>query len=177
MMDQDRERQYNPFAPAMSNSGGATLEAGMPQIAAAQTAAMADQGESAKEKAIGLAMDKGMNYGVDKGAGALSKAIAGIGSGGSAASTAAMAGRAGLTGAGPGLASTGKMVAGPIANGALQTAAGNTLGGGLTSAAGATTAAGKGGGIAAGMTGMAAAAAPVLPFVIGAMALKSIFKK
>jgi hypothetical protein len=149
MMDQDRERQYNPFAPAMSNSGGATLEAGMPQIAAAQTAAMADQGESAKEKAIGLAMDKGMNYGVDKGAGALSKAIAGIGSGGSAASTAAMAGRAGLTGAGPGLAS----------------------------AASGAAAGGKGAGMAAGMTGMAAAAAPVLPFVIGAMALKSIFKK
>lgn len=151
MMDQDRERQYgsNPFAPAMSNSG-ATLEAGMPQIAPAQQAAMADQGESAKEKAIGLAMDKGMNYGVDKSAGALSKAIAGIGSGGSAASTAAMAGRAGLTGAGPGLASA------------------------------ATGAAGKGGAAAAGgagMAGMAAAAAPVLPLIIGAMALKSIFKK
>jgi hypothetical protein len=149
MMDQDRERQYNPFAPAMSNSGGATLEAGMPQIAPAQAAAMADQGESAKEKAIGLAMDKGMNYGVDKGAGALSKAIAGIGSGGSAASTAAMAGRAGLTGAGPGLAS----------------------------AASGAAAGGKGAGMAAGATGMAAAAAPILPIVIGAMALKSIFKK
>ena len=149
MMDQDRERQYNPFAPAMSNSGGATLEAGMPQIAPAQGAAMADQGESAKEKAIGLAMDKGMNYGVDKGAGALSKAIAGIGSGGSAASTAAMVGRAGLTGAGPGLAS----------------------------AASGAAAGGKGAGMAAGATGMAAAAAPILPIVIGAMALKSIFKK
>jgi hypothetical protein len=148
MMDQDRERQYNPFAPAMSNSGGA-MDAGVPQLPAAQGAAMADQGESAKEKAIGLAMDKGMNYGVDKGAGALSKAIAGIGSGGSAASTAAMAGRAGLTGAGPGLAS----------------------------AASGAAAGGKGAGMAAGMTGMAAAAAPVLPFVIGAMALKSIFKK
>ena len=158
MMDQDRERQYNPFAPAMSNSGGA-MDAGVPQLPAAQGAAMADQGESAKEKAIGLAMDKGMNYGVDKGAGALSKAISGIGAGSAPAFT------------------TGKMVAGPIAGGALQTAAGNTLGGGLASAAGATTAAGKGGGIAAGMTGMAAAAAPVLPFVIGAMALKSIFKK
>ena len=159
MMDQDRERQYNPFAPAMSNSGGA-MDAGIPQMPAAQTAAMADQGESAKEKAIGLAMDKGMNYGVDKGAGALSKAISGIGAGSAPAFTA------------------GKMVAGPIANGALQTAAGNTLGGGLASAAGTTAAAGgKGAGMAAGMTGMAAAAAPVLPFVIGAMALKSIFKK
>ena len=78
MMDQDRERQYNPFAPAMPNSGGA-MDAGIPQIQAAQAAAMADQGESAKEKAIGLAMDKGMNYGVDKGAGALSKVISGIG--------------------------------------------------------------------------------------------------
>ena len=153
MMDQDRARQYNPFAPAMSNSG-ATLEAGMPQIAPAQQAAMADQGESAKEKAIGLAMDKGMNYGVDKGAGALSKAIAGIGSGGSAASTAAMAGRAGLTGAGPGLASAATGAAGK---------------------GGAAGAAGAAGG--AGMAGMAAAAAPVLPFIIGAMALKSIFKK
>lgn len=146
MMDQDRERQYNPFAPAMSNSGGATLEAGMPQIAPAQAAAMADQGESAKEKAIGLAMDKGMNYGVDKGAGALSKAISGIGAGSAPAATTAI-GTAGLTGAGPGLVSA------------------------------AAVPAGKGGGIAAGMTGMAAAAAPVLPFVIGAMALKSIFKK
>jgi hypothetical protein len=146
MMDQDRERQYNPFAPAMSNSNGATLEAGMPQIAPAQAAAMADQGESAKEKAIGLAMDKGMNYGVDKGAGALSKAISGIGAGSAPAATTAI-GTAGLTGAGPGLVSA------------------------------AAVPAGKGGGIAAGMTGMAAAAAPVLPFVIGAMALKSIFKK
>ena len=60
-----------------------------------------------------------------------------------------MAGRAGLTGAGPGLAS----------------------------AASGAAAGGKGAGMAAGMTGMAAAAAPVLPFVIGAMALKSIFKK
>jgi len=149
MMDQDRERQYNPFAPAMSNSGGATLEAGMPQIAPAQAAAMADQGESAKEKAIGLAMDKGMNYGVDKGAGALSKAISGIGAGSAPAATTAI-GTAGLTGAGPGLVSAA----------AVPAAAG-----------------GKGAGIAAGMTGMAAAAAPVLPFVIGAMALKSIFKK
>ena len=145
MMDQDRERQYNPFAPAMSNSGGA-MDAGVPQLPAAQGAAMADQGESAKEKAIGLAMDKGMNYGVDKGAGALSKAISGIGAGSAPAATTAI-GTAGLTGAGPGLVSA------------------------------AAVPAGKGGGIAAGMTGMAAAAAPVLPFVIGAMALKSIFKK
>ena len=142
MMDQDRERQYNPFAPAMSNSGGATLEAGMPQIAPAQGAAMADQGESAKEKAIGLAMDKGMNYGVDKGAGALSKAIGGLG-----------AKAAGTAGAG---------ALGPAGSGSVLTGA---------------TAAGKGGGMAAGMTGMAAAAAPALPLIIGAMALKSIFKK
>jgi hypothetical protein len=87
-----------------------------------------------------------MNYGVDKGAGALSKAISGIGAGSAPAATTAI-GTAGLTGAGPGLVSA------------------------------AAVPAGKGGGIAAGMTGMAAAAAPVLPFVIGAMALKSIFKK
>ena len=150
MMGQDKEKYgSNPFAPAMSNSGGA-MSAGIPQIPAAQQAAMADQGESAKEKAIGFAMDKGMNAGVDKGAGILTKAISGLGASGSAASTAAMAGRAGLTGAGPGLASA------------------------------ATGAAGKGGAAAAGgagMAGMAAAAAPILPFVIGAMALKSIFKK
>ena len=144
MMDQDRERKYgsNPFAPAMSNSGGA-MSAGIPQIPAAQQAAMADQGESAKEKAIGLAMDKGMNYGVDKGAGALSKAISGIGA----------------------------KAAGTLGSGALGPAGSGSV---LT---GATTAAGKGGGIAAGATGMAAAAAPLLPLVIGAMALKSIFKK
>ena len=139
MMDQDRARQYNPFAPAMSNSG-ATLEAGMPQIAPAQQAAMADQGESAKEKAIGLAMDKGMNYGVDKGAGMLTKAIGGLG----------------------------KKAATDVVS---KHVAKNAIG----------TAAGKGGGMAAGatgaMTGIAAAAAPILPFVIGAMALKSIFKK
>jgi len=146
MMDQDRERQYgsNPFAPAMSNSGGA-MDAGIPQIPAAQAAAMADQGESAKEKAIGLAMDKGMNYGVDKGAGALSKIISGIG-----------AKAAGTAGAG---------ALGPAGSGSVLTGA---------------TAAGKGGATAAGgagMAGVAAAAAPILPFVIGAIALKSIFKK
>ena len=141
MMDQDRERQYgsNPFAPAMSNSGGA-MDAGIPQIPAAQAAAMADQGESAKEKAIGLAMDKGMNYGVDKGAGMLTKAIGGLG----------------------------KKAATDVVS---KHVAKNAIG----------TAAGKGGGMAAGatgaMTGIAAAAAPILPFVIGAMALKSIFKK
>ena len=141
MMDQDRERQYgsNPFAPAMSNSGGA-MNAGIPQIPAAQQAAMADQGESVKEKAIGLAMDKGLGYGVDKGAGMLSKTIGGLG----------------------------KKAATDVVS---KHVAKNAIG----------TAAGKGGGMAAGatgaMTGIAAAAAPILPFVIGAMALKSIFKK
>ena len=147
MMGQDKEKYgSNPFAPAMSNSGGA-MSAGIPQIPAAQQAAMADQGESAKEKAIGLAMDKGMNYGVDKGAGALSKAISGIG----APAAAGTAGSGALGAAGAGSAVTG-----------------------------AAGAAGKGGAAAAGgagMAGMAAAAAPILPFVIGAMALKSIFKK
>ena len=138
MMDQDRERQYNPFAPAMSNSGGATLEAGMPQIAPAQGAAMADQGESAKEKAIGLAMDKGMNYGVDKGAGALSTAIGGLGK---KAATDVVS----------------KHVAkNAIAQGGAK-GAGTAAGGGLAAAG--------------------AAVAPALPFIIGAMALKSIFKK
>ena len=139
MMDQDRERQYNPFAPAMSNSGGA-MSAEIPQIQAAQAAAMAAPEESVKEKAIGLAMDKGMNYGVDKGAGMLTKAIGGLG----------------------------KKAATDVVS---KHVAKNAIG----------TAAGKGGGMAAGatgaMTGMAAAAAPVLPFIIGAMALKSIFKK
>ena len=141
MIGEDREKQYNPFAPAMPNSGGA-MDAGIPQLDAAQQVAMADQGESVKEKATGLIMDKGMNYGVDKGAGALSKVISGIG-----------AKAAGTAGAG---------ALGPAGSGSVLTGA---------------TAAGKGGGMAAGMTGMAAAAAPALPLIIGAMALKSIFKK
>ena len=137
MMDQDRERQYNPFAPAMSNSGGA-MDAGIPQMPAAQTAAMADQGESAKEKAIGLAMDKGMNYGIDKGAGALSTAIGGLGK---KAATDVVS----------------KHVAkNAIAQGGAK-GAGTAAGGGLAAAG--------------------AAVAPALPFIIGAMALKSIFKK
>ena len=78
MMDQDRERKYNPFAPAGLNSGGA-MSAEIPQIQVAQAAAMAAPEESVKDKAIGLATDKGINYGVDKGAGALSKIISGIG--------------------------------------------------------------------------------------------------
>ena len=141
MIDQDRERKYNPFAPTMPNGGGSP-DVEIPQTDAAQAPAMASQGPSAKEQAIGLAMDKGMNYGVDKGAGALSKAIGGLG-----------AKAAGTAGAG---------ALGPAGSGSVLTG---------------TTAAGKGGGMAAGATGMAAAAAPVLPIIIGAMALKSIFKK
>jgi len=59
----------------------------------------------------------------------------------------------------------GAKAAGPM--GYLQTAAGNTIGGAATGAA-------AGGGA---LAGIGAAMAPVLPFVIGAMALKSIFKK
>ena len=59
----------------------------------------------------------------------------------------------------------GAKAAGPM--GYLQTAAGNTIGGAATGAAA------SGGALA----GIGAAAAPILPFVIGAMALKSIFKK
>ena len=146
-MDQDRARQYNPFAPAMSNSG-----AEIPQLADAQQVAMADQGESAKEKAIGMAMDKGLGYGVDKSAGMLETKLAGLGAKSAPAFT------------------QGAMSSGPM--GYLQTAAGNAVGGGAATTA-ATTAAGKGGGMAA----AGAAVAPALPFIIGAMALKSIFKK
>jgi hypothetical protein len=134
-MDSYRGQEYNPFAPAMSNSGGA-MEAGIPQLPAAQAAAMAEQDPSVKEQAIGVAMDKGLNYGADKGVGMLSTAINGLG----------------------------KKAATDVVS---KHVAKNAIG----------TAAGKGGGMAAGMTGMAAAAAPVLPLVIGAMALKSIFKK
>ena len=59
----------------------------------------------------------------------------------------------------------GAKAAGPMGN--LQTAAGNTVGGAATGAA-------AGGGA---LAGIGAAMAPILPFVIGAMALKSIFKK
>jgi hypothetical protein len=158
-MDSYRGQEYNPFAPAMSNSGGA-MEAGIPQLPAAQAAAMAEQDPSVKEQAIGVAMDKGLNYGVDKGAGMLEAKLAGLGAKSAPAFT------------------QGAMSAGPMAY--LQTAAGNTIGGGATTAA---TAAGKGGAAAGGTAasgGLAAAGAamaPVLPFVIGAMALKSIFKK
>ena len=134
-MDSYRGQEYNPFAPAMSNSGGA-MEAGIPQLAPAQAAAMAEQDPSVKEKAIGVAMDKGLNYGVDKGAGMLSTAVSGLG----------------------------KKAATDVVS---KHVAKNAIG----------TAAGKGGGLAAGGAGLAAAAAPVLPLVIGAMALKSIFKK
>ena len=146
-MDQDRARQYNPFAPAMSNSGGA-MDAGIPQLDAAQQVAMADQGESAKEKVIGMAMDKGLGYGVEKGAGMLETKLAGLGAT-SAPTSAAMVGRAGLTGAGPGAVT------------AAQTAG---KGGAAAGAGGAAA-------------GVGAAMAPVLPIIIGAMALKSIFKK
>ena len=101
---------------------------------------MAEQDPSVKQKAMDLVMDKGMNAGVDKGAGMLTKAIGGLGK----------------------KAAT-DVVSKHVAKNAIGTAAGK--GGGM--AAGATEA----------MTGMVAAAAPVLPFVIGAMALKSIFKK
>ena len=136
MIDQDRERKYNPFAPTMSNGGGLDVE--IPQTEAAQAAAIADQGPSAKEQAIGLAMDKGMNYGVDKGAGVLSKAIGGLGK---KAATDVVS----------------KHVAkNAIAQGGAK-GAGTAAGGGLAAAG--------------------AAVAPALPFIIGAMALKSIFKK
>ena len=136
MIDQDRERKYNPFAPTMSNGGGLDVE--IPQTGAAQAAAIADQGPSAKEQAIGLAMDKGMNYGVDKGAGVLSKAIGGLGK---KAATDVVS----------------KHVAkNAIAQGGAK-GAGTAAGGGLAAAG--------------------AAVAPALPFIIGAMALKSIFKK
>ena len=148
-MDSYRGQEYNPFAPAMSNSGGA-MEAQIPQLPAVQAAAMAEQDPSVKEKAIGMAMDKGLNYGADKGAGMLEAKLAGLGAKSAPAFT------------------QGAMSAGPMSY--LQTAAGNTIGGGATTAA---TAAGKGGGMAA----AGAAMAPVLPVIIGAMALKSIFKK
>ena len=140
-MDSYRGQEYNPFAPAMSNSGGA-MEAGIPQLAPAQAAAMAEQDPSVKEQAIGVAMDKGLNYGADKGVEMIGSKLAGLG-----------AKAAGTAGAG---------ALGPAGSGSVLTGA---------------TAAGKGGGMAAGMTGMAAAGAPVLHLVIGAMALKSIFKK
>ena len=139
-MDSYRGQEYNPFAPAMSNSGGA-MEAQIPQLPAVQEAAMAEQDPSVKEQAIGVAMDKGLNYGADKGVEMIGSKLAGLGAT-SAPTSAAMLGRAGLTGAGPGVAT------------AAQTA-------------------GKGGGMAA----AGAAMAPVLPVIIGAMALKSIFKK
>lgn len=151
-MDSYRGQEYNPFAPAMSNSGGA-MEAQIPQLPAVQAAAMAEQDPSVKEKAIGMAMDKGLNYGADKGAGMLEAKLAGLGAKSAPAFT------------------QGAMSAGPMSY--LQTAAGNTIGGGATTAATAATTAGKGGGMAA----AGAAMAPVLPVIIGAMALKSIFKK
>lgn len=140
-MDSYRGQEYNPFAPAMSNSGGA-MEAGIPQLPAAQSAGMAEQDPSVKEQAIGVAMDKGLNYGVDKGAGMLSTAIGGIGK----------------------KAAT-DVVSKHVAKNAIGTAAGK---GG---------AAGAGGAAAGGMAAAGAAMAPVLPVIIGAMALKSIFKK
>lgn len=59
----------------------------------------------------------------------------------------------------------GAKAAGPMSY--TQLAAGNTIGGAATGAAASTGA----------LTGIGAAMAPVLPFVIGAMALKSFFKK
>ena len=59
----------------------------------------------------------------------------------------------------------GAKAAGPMSY--TQLAAGNTIGGAATGTAASTGA----------LTGIGAAMAPVLPFVIGAMALKSIFKK
>ena len=136
-MDQDRARQYNPFAPAVPNGGGA-MDAGIPQLADAQGVAMAEEDPSVKEQAIGVAVDKGLNYGADKGAGMLSTAIGGLG----------------------------KKAATDVVS---KHVAKNAIG----------TAAGKGGGAAAGggLAAAGAAVAPALPFIIGAMALKSIFKK
>lgn len=127
-MDSYRGQEYNPFAPAMPNSGGA-MEAQIPQLPAVQAAAMAEQDPSVKEKAIGVAMDKGLNYGANKGVEIIGSKLAGLGAT-SAPTSAAMLGRAGLTGAAP---------PAPAAAGAAM--------------------------------------APVLPIIIGAMALKSIFKK
>ena len=132
------DKDYNPFSVATSNAGSSVPE--LAQIGIPAAGAMAEQDPSVKQKAMDLVMDKGMNAGVDKGAGMLTKAIGGLG----------------------------KKAATDVVS---KHVAKNAIG----------TAAGKGGGMAAGatgaMTGIAAAAAPILPFVIGAMALKSIFKK
>lgn len=136
-MDSYRSQGYNPFAPAMSNSGGA-MEAGIPQLPAAQSVGMLEQDPSVKEQAIGVAMDKGLNYGANKGVEVIGSKLAGLG-----AKAAGTAGSGAL---------------GPAGSGSVLTGA---------------TAAGKGGGMAA----AGAAMAPVLPVIIGAMALKSIFKK
>ena len=158
-MDQYRGEPYNPFAPTFL-SGSAGNEAKIPQIEYPDAIAPITE-ESTMDKIGDVALEKGGNMAADKGGAFLEKGLKGIFSKGAAFS--------------PGAASAGPM-------GFLQTAAGNTLGGGAASAAaqgGAKGAAGAGATAAggAGMAGLAAAAAPILPFVIGAMALKSIFKK
>ena len=150
-MDQYRGEPYNPFAPTFL-SGSTVDEAKIPQIENPQAIAPITE-ESTMDKIGDVALEKGGNMAADKGGDMLTNALA-AGKGGGASSTAAMAGRAGLSGYGPGLAATG----------------GGTIAAGGGAAAGGAAA-------GAGMAGLAAAAAPILPFVIGAMALKSIFKK
>jgi hypothetical protein len=148
-MDQYRGAPYNPFAPTLG--GGQTVnEVEIPQIDFPQGVAPITE-ESTMDKIGDVALEKGGNYAADKGGDMLTNALAG-GKGGTAPFTA------------------GAKAAGPM--GYLQTAAGNTVGGAATGAA-ATGAAAGGGALA----GIGAAMAPILPFVIGAMALKSIFKK
>jgi hypothetical protein len=160
-MDQYRGAPYNPFAPTFG--GGQTVdEAKIPQIDFPQAVAPITE-ESTMDKIGDVAIEKGGDYAADKGGAFLEKGLKGIFSKGAAFT--------------PGAASAGPM-------GYLQTAAGNTIGGGAASAAaqgGAKGAAGAGAGATAAgggaLAGIGAAMAPVLPFVIGAMALKSIFKK
>jgi hypothetical protein len=149
-MDQYRGEPYNPFAPTFL-SGSTGNEAKIPQIEYPDAIAPITE-DSTMDKIGDVAIEKGGDYAADKGGDMLTNALA-AGKGGGA-STTAMAGRAGLSGYGPGLAAAG----------------GGTIAAGGGAAAGGAAA-------GAGMAGLAAAAAPILPFVIGAMALKSIFKK
>jgi hypothetical protein len=150
-MDRYKEQGYNPFAPATINGGGA-MDAVIPQIDMPAGVPISEQ-ESTMDKVSDVAVQKGGDYAADKGGDMLSNALA-AGKGGGATTAPAMVGRAGLSGYGPGLAA----------------ASGGTVAAGGGAAAGGAAA-------GAGMAGLAAAAAPILPFVIGAMALKSFFKK
>ena len=126
-------RGYNPFAPASYGYSPDSPQDLLPQISTPQAVELRTPEESVMDKATGLAMDKGLNYGADKGTEMATKALAG--------------------GKGGAESVVGKHIA---ANSA-----------GTAGAAGATGA----------MAGIGAAMAPVLPVIIGAMALKSIFKK